>query len=678
MTQLIIISIYLALLLGLGFFSSRLFRGTSKDYMLASHSIGPFMLLMSLFGTTMTAFALVGSTGESFKEGAGVYGLLASSSGIIHSLCFFVLGVKLWSLGKKHGYTTQIQFFRDRLESDRIGILLFPILVGLIIPYLLIGVMASGTVINSITEGAFETAFAQYDYGVPPWLASLVICLVVLIYVFFGGMRGTAIANTAQTIVFMILGLITFVIISDKLGGLEESTNKVLAKNPSKMMRAVDPVDTDTYEDKYKKWMVFAQYEYAKEYKDLKLDPADEKAAIAAFPVAGPAGYLKKTRGPALFAKKAGLLSNLSILDQNLAVLIQDSRYEMPTGGGTKVAVDGRISNSSIMTHHDIMAFPRLPGTDREGLTIFAKNVGHPDLPAASGKGTNWTRKKAKGVFRATNWAPDPPHGMDPWKFLTYFFVPLSVGMFPHLFQHWLTAKSADSFKLAVVAHPIFIMIVWVPCVLLGVWMTSATDPISGAPIIAAHFPPNAVLPAAVKALTGPLMAGLLTAGILAAIMSSLDSQFLCVGTMFTTDIVSHYAGKNRFTDKQLITIARVFIVLIVALTYLFSLFEPRRVFTLGVWCFSGFSSLFPLILASLYWKRLTKLGAYAAILAAALSWIYMFADANYAANANYTVFGVMPVATMIALTTITMIVVSLITPSPSKETLNKFFPTEE
>ena len=671
MTQLIIISTYLALLLGLGFFSSKLFRGTSKDYMLASHSIGPFMLLMSLFGTTMTAFALVGSTGESFKEGAGVYGLLASSSGIIHSLCFFVLGVKLWSLGKKHGYTTQIQFFRDRLESDRIGILLFPILVGLIIPYLLIGVMASGTVINSITEGAFTTTFAQYDYGVPPWLASLVICLVVLIYVFFGGMRGTAIANTAQTIVFMILGLITFVIISDKLGGLEESTNKVLAKNPSKMIRSVDPADTESYEDSYKKWTVFAQYEYAKEHKGLELDPADEKAAIAAFPVAGPAGYLKKTRGPAIFAKKAGLLSNLSILDQNLALLIQDNRYEMPSDKG---AADERISNSSVMTHHEIMKFPRLPRSDAKGLTLFEDRVGNPNDKLASGK-SKWTRKKAKGVFRATNWAPDPPHGMDPWKFLTYFFVPLSVGMFPHLFQHWLTAKSADSFKLAVVAHPIFIMIVWVPCVLLGIWMTSATNPISGAPIIAAHFPPNAVLPAAVKALTGPLMAGLLTAGILAAIMSSLDSQFLCVGTMFTTDIVSHYAGKNRFTDKQLITIARGFIVLIVALTYLFSLFEPRRVFTLGVWCFSGFSSLFPLILASLYWKRLTKLGAYAAILAAAISWVYMFADADYAANANYTVFGVMPVATMITLTTIAMIVVSLITPPPSQETLEKFFP---
>ena len=153
MTQLWIIGGYLALLLMLGLIASRLFRGTSHDYVLASHTIGPFLLLMSLFGTTMTAFALVGSTGEAFKQGIGVYGMLASSSGIIHSLCFFLLGVKLWGLGKKYGYRTQIQFFRDRLESDKIGLLLFPVLVGLVIPYLLIGVMAAGSVINGVTSG---------------------------------------------------------------------------------------------------------------------------------------------------------------------------------------------------------------------------------------------------------------------------------------------------------------------------------------------------------------------------------------------------------------------------------------------------------------------------------------------------------------------------------------------
>ena len=524
MTQLIIICCYLALLLGLGLFSSRLFRGTSKDYMLASHSIGPFLLLMSIFGTTMTAFALVGSTGESFKEGVGVYALLASSSGITHSLCFFLLGIKLWSLGHKYGYTTQIQFFRDRLQSEGIGLLLFPILVGLVIPYLLIGVMASGSVINGVTQGTFETSFgfdeAVTKGGVPKQVASLVICVVVLIYVFFGGMRGTAWANTFQTIVFMILGVVTFYVIAMKLGG------------------------------------------------------------------------------------KTTFMESLR-------------------AASSKIPPD-KLIRGAVGDHH----------------------------------------------------------GISKLKYFTYMLVPLSVGMFPHVFQHWLTAKNAKAFKLPVIAHPIFIMIVWLPCVLVGVWASS--DLFYGqlpAPLQAAlDGNPNIVLPMMVKQLAGPLLGGFLTAGILAAIMSSLDSQFLCIGTMFTEDIVKHYAGAEKIGDRQSILIARAFIILIVAITYGLSLFEPRAVFTLGVWCFSGFSSLFPLIFACLYWKKLTKAGAYAAVLAAFGSWGYLFWQSDFAANRGYTVmvpgtdYETMPVATMFLCSTVAMVIVSLITKPPEEEHLKRFF----
>ena len=72
MTQLLIIVAYLSLLLLLGYFSNKLFKGTSSDYFLASRGLGSFLLLMSLFGTTMTAFALVGSSGEAFKAGIRV------------------------------------------------------------------------------------------------------------------------------------------------------------------------------------------------------------------------------------------------------------------------------------------------------------------------------------------------------------------------------------------------------------------------------------------------------------------------------------------------------------------------------------------------------------------------------------------------------------------------------
>lgn len=664
---LMIICVYLGLLLGLGIFASRLFRGSSEDYMLASHSIGPFLLLMSLFGTTMTAFALVGSTGEAYAEGVGVYGLLASSSGIIHSLCFFLLGIKLWSFGKKYGYVTQIQFFRDRLQSDTLGLVMFPILVGLVIPYLLIGVLAAGTVINGVTEGAFTTWFAEYDYGLPPAVGSFAICCVVLIYVFFGGMRGTAWANAFQTVVFMVLGIVTFWIISDKLGGVQAASQAVAEKHPTKLMRSVAEQDEQSYEKQLKQWETLAEYNYAVDVKEsVSLSEAQKQQAYSNYK--GPKVGNWQARAEAALAAKNGLL-DLTVAEKNEAHLLQDDR----------VVPDQKPDwwDTQVMTGHQMNElFPRREGAELAAYQQFSRFIGHPNHfldPDNPEKGKKWTRKKALGIYRATKWSPEEPRGMSKLIFISYMFVPLSVGMFPHLFQHWLTARSAETFKLPVVAHPVFIAIVWIPCVLVGVWATSAT--IDGRPLLPPHFPPNAVLVKMVSDMTGPLLMGLLTAGILAAIMSSLDSQFLCLGTIFTEDIVVHYGGKNRFTDKQIVMIARGFIILIVAVTYGFSLFEPRRVFTLGVWTFSGFASLFPLVFAALYWKRLTRAGAFACVLGAFGMWCYLFYDSNFGLNPHYSFLGMIPAAGLVIVSTTAMIVVSLLTTPPDEAHLERFFP---
>ena len=224
MTTVIVIAIYLGLLLGLALFAKTLFRGTSKDYFVASHSIGPFMLLMSVFGTTMTAFALVGSTGKAFGTGIGTYGLMASSSGLIHAACFLLIGIKLWAIGKRYGYVTQIQYFRARFESKAFGYLLFPILVLLVIPSLLIGVIGAAKTIEGVTKAKVKPSgdliapgvFPEWtDNGaIPPWFTGLVICIVVLTYIFAGGSRAAAWANTFQTIVFMIMGVLAFYLIS--------------------------------------------------------------------------------------------------------------------------------------------------------------------------------------------------------------------------------------------------------------------------------------------------------------------------------------------------------------------------------------------------------------------------------------------------------------------------------
>ena len=90
-----------------------------------------------------------------------------------------------------------------------------------------------------------------------------------------------------------------------------------------------------------------------------------------------------------------------------------------------------------------------------------------------------------------------------------------------------------------------------------------------------------------IKQLGSPVMAGILGAGILAAIMSSLDSQFMCVGTMFTNDFLFSIKDEKNFTDKQKIWAGRIFIVLIVAVTWGLAQISPPQIFKMAVWCFS-------------------------------------------------------------------------------------------
>lgn len=518
MTTFFILVGYLALLVGLGLISSRFSKGTSADYFVVSRSVGSFLLLMSIFGTTMTGFAIVGSTAKAYTTGVGVYGLMASWSGLIHSAVFFAVGIRLWAIGKRHGYVTQCEFFRDRFESPGLGYLLFPILVLLVIPYLLVGVIAAGKFIQPTTAGLFPDAFPMPPLpdgrphplhgGIPPWLGSGAVCCIVLFYVFFGGLRGAVWANTFQTLVFMVTGVIAFLMISKSLGGLREASEAVAAS------------------------------EFA----------------------------------------------------------------------------SARLS--------------------REGM-------------------------------------------MGKLEFLSYALVPLSVGMFPHIFQHWLTAKSARSFKLTVVAHPIFILIVWLPCILIGIWAAAYLGPLGEGQS------PNSVLGRMVGQLVhSPVLSGLVGAGVLAAIMSSLDSQFMCLGTMFTNDVVVKKFGLERFTDARKILIARGFILFVVGITYVLSLWlmNSAHVFDLGVWCFSGFAGLFPLVVGALYWKGATAAGAVSSVISVVVVWSLLFyrdiiaVKPAGAASDELLVFGMMPVAVIVAVSTLTLVVVSLFTRKPGEGTIRKFF----
>ncbi|MBE7466296.1 MAG: sodium:solute symporter family protein [Planctomycetes bacterium] len=220
---------YLSIVVYIGIFAFRKGKDSGEDFFLAGRKLGQFVFLLSLFGTNMTAFAILGSSGLAYRVGIGVYGLMASSSGFVIPLTIFFIGTRLWRLGKRFGHMTQVQYFRDRWECSFIGTLIFALTAAMLVPYIIIGVMGGGTTLEAISQ--YQTADGATVSWVSYELGGAIVALVVMSYVFFGGMRGTAWVNTFQTLLFLCFGTVAFILISRSVGGFDQVMER-LAANP--------------------------------------------------------------------------------------------------------------------------------------------------------------------------------------------------------------------------------------------------------------------------------------------------------------------------------------------------------------------------------------------------------------------------------------------------------------
>src|SRR5437899_6401086 len=103
MIPVVIICFYLCLIAFIGSVAFRRGKANTEDFFLANRAVGSMVFFLSLFATNMTAFAILGSSGQAYRQGIGIYGLMASSSSLVIPLTIFFIGTRLWALGKRFG-----------------------------------------------------------------------------------------------------------------------------------------------------------------------------------------------------------------------------------------------------------------------------------------------------------------------------------------------------------------------------------------------------------------------------------------------------------------------------------------------------------------------------------------------------------------------------------------------
>ena len=161
-------------------------------------------------------------------------------------------------------------------------------------------------------------------------------------------------------------------------------------------------------------------------------------------------------------------------------------------------------------------------------------------------------------------------------------------------------------------------------------------------------------------------IAGLLMAAIIAAAMSTADSQLLVASSSFTSDIYKPVFRKKA-TDKEIMWVGRLVVILVAIVAYFIAASKGNGAAAImnmvgNAW--AGFGSAFgPVVLLSLFWRRTTYSGAVAGVVGGAVTDIvwYLFLSKSTG------IYELLPGFIVGALC---CVVVSLISPAPGAEAL--------
>ncbi|WP_077616308.1 sodium/proline symporter PutP [Caenibacillus caldisaponilyticus] len=179
--------------------------------------------------------------------------------------------------------------------------------------------------------------------------------------------------------------------------------------------------------------------------------------------------------------------------------------------------------------------------------------------------------------------------------------------------------------------------------------------------------------------LFNPFITGFLLAAVLAAVMSTISSQLLVTSSAVTEDFYKTFFRRNA-TDKELVLIGRGAVLTIAVIAMVMAYTPNDTILNLVGHAWAGFGSAFgPVLLLSLYWKRMTRGGALAGMLVGGLTvifWLNIHSLNHLFPMPHSLLWAADNVYEMIPgffLSLAAVVIASLLTPEPKANVLDRF-----
>lgn len=178
-----------------------------------------------------------------------------------------------------------------------------------------------------------------------------------------------------------------------------------------------------------------------------------------------------------------------------------------------------------------------------------------------------------------------------------------------------------------------------------------------------------------------PFVAGIFLCGILAAIMSTADSQLLVTASAVSADLYKGVVKKDA-SEKNVLALSRIVVIVVAVLAYMIAWNPNSSVMNLVSNAWAGLGAAFgPIVVMSLYWKRTNLAGAVAGIVSGGLTviiWDYIpmitkTVEGETSRVTLGTATGLYSLAIGFVISMVCIIVASLVTKAPDEEMLQEF-----
>lgn len=216
-----VLIVYMSIVIGIGYYGFKKTKATAEDYYLGGRGLGTLVLTGTLIATYASLWTFMGAVGGNYRLGITFVSMMVFWN-ILWPTLYWVVGSRVWILGKKYGYLTYSQMVNDYYGTKWLGVIAAIFGIFALLPYIAVQLMGGGAALGMYTHHAISFS-----------LSVIIMFIFMVLIIAVAGAKSVVLTDTFQGLFFLsvMIGLAIYAV--HVAGGFNTMFHELVTKHRS-------------------------------------------------------------------------------------------------------------------------------------------------------------------------------------------------------------------------------------------------------------------------------------------------------------------------------------------------------------------------------------------------------------------------------------------------------------